>query len=137
MKKVWSAHVILEFSYSHKSQNDEEGVLAADLRLRIEFALTQTVVLLAETYDAGGLVHVPRNVPNVEVLRRVHHEELAQAVHEAGAAAEGLLALAAVIVHRAPINLHDWQRACIAPHSDGRGVRIVVYTTDRQAKQLE
>ena len=114
-------------------------MLAADLRLRIEFALTQTVVLLAETDDAGRLIHIPRNVPNVEVLRRVHHEELAQSVHEAGAAAQGLLTLAAssVIVHRAPINLDNRKRACIAPHSDGRGVRIVVYTTDRQAKQLE
>ena len=115
-------------------------MLAEDyLRLRIEFAITKTVVLLAETDDAGWLIHIPRNVPNVEVLRRVHHKELTEPIHKAGAATEGLLTLACpvVIVHRTPINLHNRQRACIAPNSDGRGVRIVVYTKDSQTKQLE
>ena len=96
-------------------------------------------MLLAKTDYAGRFIHVPCNIPNVEVLRRVHHKELTEPIHEAGAATEGLLTLAspAIIVHRTPINLNNRQRACIAPNSDGRGVRIVVYTKDSQTKQLE
>ena len=67
-------------------------------------------MLLTKTDDASRFIHVSCNIPNVEVLRRVHHKELAQSVHESGASAQGFLTLAAssVIVHRAPINLDNW-----------------------------
>ena len=44
-------------------------------------------MLLAETDNAGRLIHIPRNIPNVEVLGRVHHEKLTEAIHEAGLSA--------------------------------------------------
>ena len=39
-------------------------------------------MLLAEVDDARWLVHVSRDVPDVEVFSRVHNKELAQSVHE-------------------------------------------------------
>jgi len=40
-------------------------------------------MLLAEVDDAGWLVHVSSDVPDVEVLSRVHYKELTQTIHEA------------------------------------------------------
>ena len=65
-------------------------------------------MLLAEADDASWLVHVPRDVPNVEVLRGVHDEELAKAVHETGGAPSRLLVVRPIIKHRAPVDLHNW-----------------------------
>ena len=66
-------------------------------------------MLLTKTDDASRFIHVSCNIPNVEVLRRVHHKELTEPIHEAGTATEGLLTLAcpAVIVNRTPINFHN------------------------------
>jgi len=44
-------------------------------------------VLLSEIDDTRGLIHIPRNVPDVEIFCRVHDEELAETIHEASIAA--------------------------------------------------
>jgi len=40
-------------------------------------------MLLSETYNARRLVHITRDVPDVEIFGRVHYKELAEPVHEA------------------------------------------------------
>lgn len=146
VKNVWSAHVIL---HKRELQSDKMALVIEDvlltaelahahLRLRVEFRIAEAVVLLRETDHARRFVHVSRDVPNVEIFCRVHHKELAQPVHEASAALQGLLALVApIVVHRTPIDLHDWQWACIAPHCDGRCVRVVVDAKADTITQLE
>jgi hypothetical protein len=42
----------------------------------------KAVMLLIEANHAGWFVHVPRDIPNIEVLSSIHHEEFAKAVHE-------------------------------------------------------
>ena len=91
-------------------------------------------MLGGEADCSGGSIHAAVDVPDVEVLRRVHHEELAQAVHETGRAPGVLFALP-VVVDSAPIYLHDWQLACIAPDGDGRGVGVVVDATNGWKRQ--
>jgi len=77
-------------------------------------------MLLSETYNARWLVHITSDVPDVEILSCVHHKELAKAVHETRRATHWALVprLSAIIVDRAPVNLHDWQLARIAPYGD-------------------
>ena len=83
-------------------------------------------MLLAEAYHTGRFVHVPRDVPYVEVLSCVHDKELAQAVHETGGAPSRLRFILPIVIHRAPVDLDDGSRASIVPHGDGRCVRVMI-----------
>lgn len=89
-------------------------------------------MLGAEVDDSGWLVHAPVDVPDVEVLCRVHHEEFAKSVHKARRSSHPLRVFRSVIVNCAPIDLHDWQFARVAPDSNGRSVGVVV-----DAKQVK
>ena len=91
-------------------------------------------MLLAEAYHTGRFVHVPRDVPYVEVLSCVHDEELAQAVHETGGAPSRLRVILPIVVHRAPVDLDDGPRAYVAPHGDGRSVRVMVDSASTRNK---
>ena len=101
------------------------------LRLGVEVALAEAVVLAAEADHACRLVHAARYVPDIEVLACVHDKELAQAVHEARLAGRQLLILP-IVIHRAPVDLHDRELACVAPDGDGRGVLVVVDAKTRR-----
>ena len=112
--------------YTHTSQAFQK---LHYLRLRVQFGITQTLMLLAETDNAGWLIHIPRNVPNVEILRRVHHKELTESIHESSASLQCFFTFTAstIIVDCAPIDLYNGQGGRVAPHSYRRSVRIVVY----------
>ena len=100
--------------------NYQQLEMQPHLRLRVELSLTQTLMLLSKTDDTRWLVHIPGDVPDIEVFGRVHHKELTKPVHKSGATAQGLLTVhTPVVIDRAPVDLHDWQIASIAPHSDG------------------
>ena len=75
-------------------------------------------MFLVELYNTCWLVHIPRDIPYVEILSCVHDEELAQAVHETGGAPSRLRVILPIVVHRAPVDLDDGPRAGVAPHSD-------------------
>ena len=83
-------------------------------------------MFLAELYNPSRLIHVPRYIPYVEVFRCVHDEELAQAVHKTRCTPCRLSVIRPIVVHRAPVDLDDGPWAGIAPHGDGRSVRVVV-----------
>ena len=83
-------------------------------------------MFLAEAYYTGRFVHIPRDIPYVEVLSCVHDKELAQTVHETGGAPCRLGVILPIVIHRAPVDLDDGPRAGIAPHGDGRSVRVMV-----------
>ena len=82
-------------------------------------------MLLAEVDYASGFIHASRDVPDVEVLRRIHNEEFAKAVHE-GRGACALVVVRVVVVYRAPLDLHHGQLTSIAPNGDGRGVGVMI-----------
>lgn len=98
------------------------------LRLRVKFALSETVVLLRERYHSRWLVHRSCDVPDVEVFSCVHDKELAEAVHESRGAC-CLLLILSIVEHSAPVDLDDRQLACIIPDSDGRSVFVVINAT--------
>ena len=84
-------------------------------------------MLRAEGNHPRWFVHAPSDVPNVKVLSSVHDEELAEAVHEARGVLFFVSPLAAaVVVHCAPVDLHDRQLAGIAPEGNGGSVGVMV-----------
>ena len=83
-------------------------------------------MLLIELYHTSRFVHTSVDIPYVEVLSCVHDEELAQAVHKTRGTPCRLSIICPIIIHRAPIDLDDGPRADVAPHGDGRSVRVVV-----------
>ena len=83
-------------------------------------------MFLVELYNTCWLVHIPRDIPYVEILSCVHDEELAQAVHKTRCTPCRLSVIRPIVVHRAPVDLDDGPWAGIAPHGDGRSVRVVV-----------
>ena len=83
-------------------------------------------MLLAKVDHSGWLIHAPIDVPNVEVLGRVHHEELAQSVHEALGTPHRLRVIRSIVVDSTPFYAHYWQFAGIAPDGDRGGVGVVV-----------
>ena len=83
-------------------------------------------MLLVELYNTSRLIHVPRYIPYVEVFRCVHDKELAKAVHETRGTPCRLIIIGPIVIHRAPVDLDDGPWAGIAPHGDGRSVRVVV-----------
>lgn len=82
-------------------------------------------MLTAKADHARRLVHAARYVPDIEVLACIHNKELAQAVHEARLAGRQFFILP-IVEHRAPVDLDDWELACVAPDGDGRGVLVVI-----------
>jgi len=76
--------------------------------LRVEADLAETFVLLTEVDHSGWLVHAPVDIPNVEVFCRVHHEELAQTVHETLSTPYRLRVIRSIVVNSTPLNAHDW-----------------------------
>ena len=126
VKKVWSAHVILRGKTSETGRCQNAKKRDRYLRLGVEANLAETVVLLGEVDDTGWLVHAAIDVPNVEVLGRVHHKELAKAVHETLCASHRRTLVSSIVVDSTPLYSNNWQLACIAPKSDRSGVGVVV-----------
>ena len=83
-------------------------------------------MLLVELYNTSRLIHVPRYIPYVEVFRCVQDEELAKAVHETRGTPCSLSVIRPIVIHRAPVDLDYGPWTGIAPHGDGRSVRVVV-----------
>ena len=83
-------------------------------------------MFLVELYNTSRFVHIPIDIPYIEVLSCVHDEELAQTVHETRGAPCCLRVIRPIVIHRAPVNFDDRPRAGIAPHGDGRSVRVMV-----------
>ena len=82
-------------------------------------------MFLVELYNTSRFVHIPRDIPYIEVFCCVHDKELAQAVHEARLAGRQFFILP-IVEHRTPVDLDDRELACVAPDGDGRGVLVVV-----------
>ena len=95
------------------------------LRLRVQISLAKTVMLRCKGNYPRWLIHGPRNVPDVEVLSRVHDEKFAEAVHKTRRTWLCFFVVA-VVEHCAPINLDDRQFASIVPDSDRRRVGVMV-----------
>ena len=91
----------------------------------------------AEVDHSSRLVHVPRDVPNIEIFSRIHHEELAKAVHKARRAPHLFLVFRAIVINRAPVYLYNWKFARVAPDSDGRRVGIVVNAKQKAVKAMK
>lgn len=73
-------------------------------------------MLLPEIDRLHRLVFLFAQVPDVEVLSGVNHEEFTQAGHQA--TAKVAAHVVAVVVHQTPVDLHDWVLASIVPDSD-------------------
>ena len=91
----------------------------------------------AEVDHSSRLVHVPRDVPNIEIFSRIHHEELAKAVHKARRAPHLFLVFRTIVINRAPVYLYNWKFARVAPDSDGRRVGIVVNAKQKAVKAMK
>ena len=91
-------------------------------------------MFLVELYNTCWLVHIPRDIPYVEILSCVHDEELAQAVHKTGGTPCCLCIIRPIVIHRAPVDLDDGPRAYVAPHGDGRSVRVMVDSASTRNK---
>jgi len=72
-------------------------------------------MFLAKLYCASWLVRVFSKIPDLEVLGRVHHEELAQSVHETCCTPCRLALTLTIVVDCAPLDLDNGQLAGIAP----------------------
>ena len=91
-------------------------------------------MFLVELYNTCWLVHIPVDIPYVEILSCVHDEELAQAVHKTGGTPCRLCIIRPIVIHRAPVDLDDGPRAYVAPHGDGRSVRVMVDSASTRNK---
>ena len=73
-------------------------------------------MLLPEIDGLHRPVFLFAQVPDVEVLSSVNHEEFTQAGHQT--AAQVAAHVVTVVVHQTPVDPRDWVLASIVPHSD-------------------